>query len=85
MKEQLIAIVTLILSNGVTWFFSRKKYKEEVQSQEILNLNSTFEFYKTIISDLERRVKDMSEKIDTLERIINKLEVENRELKQTSL
>lgn len=60
---------------------TRRKYAEEVASQEILNLNSTFEFYKKIISDLEVRVTELNQKIDKMEIEIVSLRAENEELK----
>jgi hypothetical protein len=82
MNTEILGIITIFVTNAVTWFFSKRKYQEEVASQEILNLNSTFNFYKTIISDLERRVADMQTRMLELEKVIAKLDGENKELKK---
>jgi chromosome segregation ATPase len=82
MNTEIFGIITIFVTNAATWFFSKRKYQEEVASQEILNLNSTFNFYKTIISDLEKRVGDMQTRMVELEKIIAKLDGENKELKK---
>lgn len=82
MTTEIMAIIAVVVSNATTWFFSKRKYQEEVASQEILNLNSTFNFYKTIIADLERRVGEMQTKMFEMEKIIVKLDTENKELKK---
>jgi peptidoglycan hydrolase CwlO-like protein len=78
---EVITFFGLILSNLATWFFARKKLKEETKSVEITNLESTFAFYKTIIGDLESRVDKLQEKLDSMETQIRHLEEENLNLK----
>jgi peptidoglycan hydrolase CwlO-like protein len=78
---EVITFFGLILTNIATWFFSRKKLREEVKSQEITNLESTFNFYKTIIGDLENRVDKLQEKLDNMETQIRHLEEENLNLR----
>jgi peptidoglycan hydrolase CwlO-like protein len=80
-SSELLTFLGLILSNLVTWFFTRKKLKEETKSVEITNLESTFNFYKTIIGDLENRVDKLQEKLDNMENQIRHLEEENLNLK----
>ena len=82
MKDQILQLIIIFGSNAVTWFFTRRKYQEEVASQEILNLNSTFEFYKRIISDLEVRVTELNTKLNKMEEEIVSLRAENDELKR---
>jgi hypothetical protein len=82
MNTEIFSIITIFATNAATWFFSKRKYQEEVASQEILNLNSTFNFYKTIISDLEKRVGDMQTRMVEMEKVIAKLDGENKELKK---
>lgn len=78
---EVITFFGLILSNLATWFFTRKKQREETKSVEITNLESTFAFYKTIIGDLENRVDKLQEKLDLMEENIHRLEEENLNLK----
>jgi len=79
---ELLTFLGLILSNVVTWFFARKKLHQETKSVEITNLESTFAFYKTIISDLEERVNKLQIKLDQMEEDIHRLEEENLQLKK---
>jgi TolA-binding protein len=81
-KPYIFELIILLVSNGVTWFMTRRKYAEEVASQEILNLNSTFEFYKKIIGDLEVRVTELTQKMEKMEEEITSLRAENSELKR---
>jgi uncharacterized coiled-coil protein SlyX len=80
-STELMTFLGLILSNLVTWFFTRKKANQEVKSLEITNLESTFAFYKTIIADLEDRVDKLQEKLDHMEQHIYRIEEENLNLK----
>lgn len=80
-STELLTFLGLVLSNLVTWFFTRKKLHQETKSVEITNLESTFAFYKTIIGDLEERVDKLQEKLDQMEEDIHRLEEENLSLK----
>jgi predicted RNase H-like nuclease (RuvC/YqgF family) len=81
-SSNIFEVIILFLTNGFTWFMTRRKYQEEVASQEILNLTSTFEFYKTIISDLQDRVSELNKKIDKMEEEMVTLRAENETLKK---
>lgn len=52
----LLAIIALI-SNVITWFLSKRKYKAEVNSNEIQNLKDSLEFYQRIVRDNDKQLR----------------------------
>lgn len=52
----IIAIVG-VLSNVVTYFLSKKKYKSEVNTNEIENLKRSLEFYERIVQDNDKQLR----------------------------
>ena len=44
-----IGIITTIMSGWTSWFFARKKYNSEVDSQQIKNMEATFDVYKKMM------------------------------------
>lgn len=71
----LIGIVTSFTSGFLSWFFTRKKYNSEVDSNIIANMDHSLEFYKQLSDDNKRRLDD------TINRS-NSLEIEVRDLRQ---
>lgn len=53
----LIGIVTSIITGWSTYFFTRKKYNTEVDSNEIANLKQSLEFYENIVQDNSEKLK----------------------------
>lgn len=75
-----IGIVTTMMSSWATWFFSRKKYNSEVNTNEIENLKKSLEFYEKIVKDNTKQlelyidlVEDYRVEVYTLKGIINRL------------
>lgn len=52
-----IGIVTTIVSGWTSWFFARKKYYTEVDSNEIENLKKSLEFYENIVKDNNQKLQ----------------------------
>lgn len=46
-----------IVSNIVTWLLTRKKYRTEVDSNEIENLKKSLEFYESIVRDNNKKLQ----------------------------
>ena len=61
----LYALPLLGISNVVTFFLTKKKYTAEVDSQQIRNVEDSFELYKKIMNDA-LRIQD--EKIALLQK-----------------
>lgn len=52
-----IGILTTITSGWVSWFFARRKYNTEVDSNEIENLKKSLEFYEKIVKDNNEKLQ----------------------------
>ena len=69
-----IGIVTTICSAWTSWFFARKKYNTEVDSNIIRNLQESLEFYKRLVDDNNKRLEDVLKRNEELEKRNLKLE-----------
>ena len=52
-----IGLVTTVVSGWTSWFFARKKYNTEVDSNEIENLKKSLEFYESIVKDNNKKLQ----------------------------
>lgn len=52
-----IGLVTTVVSGWTSWFFTRKKYNTEVDSNEIENLKKSLEFYESIVKDNNKKLQ----------------------------
>lgn len=52
-----IGLVTTVISGWTSWFFARKKYNTEVDSNEIENLKKSLEFYESIVKDNNKKLQ----------------------------
>lgn len=52
-----IGLVSTVVSGWVSWFFARKKYNAEVDSNEIENLKKSLEFYESIVKDNNKKLQ----------------------------
>lgn len=63
MNEIFITLATAIGSSGITgfftWFFARRRYNSEVDSQVITNMKESLEFYKTLSDDNKVRLDEV--------------------------
>ena len=50
-----IGLLTTIVSSWASYFFARKKYNTEVDSNEIENLKKSLEFYEEIVRDNNKK------------------------------
>lgn len=84
MKEELVNCIIGALSGifgaGTSWFFTRKKYNEEVKKSVFENYEDRFRFQDTIIKNLEEKLdrnldieKSNSKKIVILKDAITKM------------
>ena len=56
-----IGLVTTVTSGWVSWFFARKKYNSEVDSQVIANMKESLDFYKSLSDDNKERLDQVLE------------------------
>ena len=52
-----VGLVTTVVSGWTSWFFARKKYNTEVNSNEIENLKKSLEFYESIVKDNNKKLQ----------------------------
>ena len=52
-----ICLVTTVVIGWTWWFFARKKYNTEVDSNEIENLKKSLEFYESIVKDNNKKLQ----------------------------
>lgn len=52
-----VGMVTTFMSGWASWFFARRKYNSEVDSNEIENLKKSLEFYEAIVRDNNKKLQ----------------------------
>lgn len=90
MKDYLIAgigLLTTISSSLVTFFFTRKKYKTEVDTNIINNMEKALEFYEKLSVSTNERLDDLIKKYDKMneENVDMKVKIEILELQINKL
>lgn len=68
-----IGLITTIVSGWTSWFFARKKYDSEVDSNLINNMKESLDFYKKLSDDNRDRLQEVLKRNDELEQEIKKL------------
>lgn len=66
----IIGIIASIVSGFTSYFFTRRKYNVEVNSNEIENLKNSLDFYEKIVQDNNRKLQFYIELVET-----NRLEI----------
>ena len=78
----LTGLFCTIVSGLVTFFFTRRKYNTEVDSQQIKNMGDSFDTYKRMMqSNLEAQKESLEMVIMTQNQKIDMLQKENDSLK----
>ena len=62
----LCGLITTVGGSFATWFFTRKKYNSEVDSQVIANMKESLDFYKKLSDDNKVRLEEVLEGQKTL-------------------
>lgn len=83
--QYLGTLLTLIVSNWITWFLSRKKYNSEVDGTLIKNLQESLAFYTKVCDDNQRRLEENLVKIKQQDDTIELLRKQVEELKNQVL
>ena len=83
--QYLGTLLTLIVSNWITWFLSRKKYNSEVDGTLIKNLQESLAFYTKVCDDNQRRLEENLVKIKQQDDTIELLRKQVEELKSQVL
>lgn len=68
-----IGLLTTITSGWVSWFFARKKYNTEVDSNYIKNLQEAVATYDSITSHNKSEIEYLMRRNDELEKEVSEL------------
>lgn len=68
-----IGLVTTIVSGWTSWFFARKKYDSEVDSNLINNMKASLDFYEKLSTDNRERLEEVLKRNTKLEKEIGEL------------
>lgn len=79
----IVTIVTTTVSSVVTYLVTKKKYKVEVDTNVISNMDDSLEFYKKLSDDTNKRLDDILKKNNELIASNESLENEVKQLKVT--
>jgi FtsZ-binding cell division protein ZapB len=81
MNTELILIISNILTGVAGWFVGRRKVSAETDNQVLRNLELSIGLYKNIIDDLKEEIHGLNLKIQNLEKKVEELYKENKQLK----
>ena len=68
-----IGLITTIVSGWTSWFFARKKYNSEVDSNLINNMKESLAFYEKLSTDNRERLKEVLKRNAELEQEVREL------------
>ena len=68
-----VGIITSVVSSGTAWFFARKKYNSEVDSNLINNMKESLDFYEKLSTDNRERLEEVLKRNTKLEKEIGEL------------
>ena len=82
MNTELILLISNALTGLAGWFAGRRKSNAETDNQVLRNLELSIQLYKNIIDDLKTEIHELNIKIQDLEKRVDNLMAENRQLKK---
>ena len=68
-----IGLITTIVSSWTSWFFARKKYDSEVDSNLINNMKESLDFYEKLSTDNRERLEEVLKRNSELEQEVGEL------------
>lgn len=68
-----VGLVSTIVSGWTSWFFARKKYDSEVDSNLINNMKESLDFYEKLSTDNRERLEEVLKRNAELEQEIKDL------------
>lgn len=68
-----IGLITTIVSGWTSWFFARKKYNSEVDSNLINNMKESLDFYEKLSTDNRERLEEVLKRNTELEQEVGEL------------
>lgn len=68
-----VGLLTTIISSWTTWFFARRKYNSEVDSNLINNMKESLDFYEKLSTDNRERLEEVLKRNAELEQEVGEL------------
>lgn len=68
-----VGLITTIVSSWASWFFARKKYNSEVDSNLINNMKESLDFYERLSADNRERLEEVLKRNTELEQEVREL------------
>ena len=84
MNDNLILIISNLLTAATAWFVGRKRQQAETDNAILDNLSKSIGVYQIIIEDLKKEIHELNLKVVKLEEKVNELMDENKKLKSKS-
>jgi len=81
MNNEILLLLSNILTGIAGWFVGRKRQQAETDNQVLRNLEVSIGIYKQIIDDLKEEIRLLNVKIQELEQKVDRLHQENNRLK----
>ena len=69
----LIGVFSTVIGSWASWFFARKKYNTEVDSNLIENMQKSLEFYMKLSDDNSERLEEALKRNDQLQSEVTEL------------
>lgn len=68
-----VGIITTVISGWTSWFFARRKYNSEVDSNLINNMKESLDFYEKLSTDNRERLEEVLKRNAELEQEVGEL------------
>lgn len=82
MNTEILLLVSNALTGIAGWFVGRRKVSAETDNQVLRNLELAVNVYVKIIEDLKSEIHGLNLKVQDLEKKVEELMAENRQLKR---
>jgi peptidoglycan hydrolase CwlO-like protein len=82
MNQEILLLISNVLTGIVAWFVGKRKVNAETDNQVLRNLELSVNLYRGIIDDLKKEIEALNIKIQQLENKIDELHEENKKLKK---
>jgi peptidoglycan hydrolase CwlO-like protein len=74
-------IIMTVITTLIGYFVGKRKSNAETDNQVLKNLELSIGLYKNMIDDLRTEIRELNVKIQDLEKMVEELMRENRQLK----
>jgi len=81
MSNELILLISNLLTATASFFVGRRKVNAEVENQVLKNLELSINIYAELVKNLKEEIESLNIKIQHLEQKMDDLYKENKELK----